>query len=65
MAREHVELCDTSGEWADLAGPADHDMPGEMMGDELDPAEAHRRRNRAQVDVLVQALGTRDGMPEQ
>lgn len=40
-------------------------MPGEMMGDELDPAEAHRRRNRAQVDVLVQALGTRDGMPEQ
>ena len=65
MAREHVELCDTSGELADLAGSADHNMPGKMMDDGLDPAEAHRRRNRAQVEVLLYALGARYSTPEQ
>ena len=30
-----------------------------MMNDELDPSEAHRRRNRAQVHVLLQALEVR------
>lgn len=34
-------------------------MRGKMLDDELEPAEAHRRRNRAQVEVLVQALGMR------
>lgn len=64
VAREDATLAGASGAWADRAGTADHDTSGEILERHLDSAEAHRRRNRAQVDVLVQALEARDSTPE-